>query len=95
MRKRLVRLLNRFRLAKLEKTVKTREELRRQYVFAEGRNERVVFWMERVAREMPLMFKNGKAVDHHAALKKLYYTYDIAGINYYIKAMSRVMKRKP
>jgi hypothetical protein len=78
----------------LEKTTKSRSELRKQYVTVNGKTIKAREYLEIVARSLPLTFHCGRKVDHLNDVKRYYYAYDIAGINYYVKSIENLSKAR-
>lgn len=74
----------------ITRTTKTRTQLRHQTTIVEGRSMKVMNYIDIVAQGMVYVCLRGKAVDHREMLREIYYKYDLAGLNYYVK---RIMKR--
>lgn len=83
----------RWRTRHLEKTNKTRHELRRQYTLYKGKVVKVMEYIDIVATIMPPMSHHGMPVSHREALRKIYYKYDLPGLKHYIKSINQKIKK--
>jgi len=88
----IANLINKWQFSKLKRTNKSRQVLRSQNVVVDGVTMHVVDWIDKEAAKLPKMINQGKPVDHQFRARKFYYTYDLAGANYYFKAMCRTLK---
>jgi hypothetical protein len=77
----------------LEKTKKSRTELRHQYTTYEGKVLTVMDYIDHVVKLLPVMDHHGIPVDHRNSLREIYYKYDLNGLQHYIKIMNRNMDK--
>ena len=87
------RLKVRWKTRYLEKTTKSRTELRHQMVEYKHRNISAMRYIDIVARMMPAMNYGNVSVDHRRALREIYYKYDLKGLQYYIGTINGKIKR--
>ena len=90
----LTTLINFWYFARLKPTKKTRQQLRNQKVMFEGKAIKAVFRIEQLVKSMAPMMVGSKPVCHLFKLNKLYFKYDLAGVNYYKRIMSQVVMKQ-
>ena len=88
----LDQLINRYQLNLLKPTKKTRTELRHQKFVVRGVTVLGLDYADSVASQMPTLYHLGKLVDHKQRIRRMYYKFDLAGINYYYKSVHRMIK---
>lgn len=78
----------RWRTRHIEKTTKSRTELRHQYTEFNGKDILVIDYIRIVARLMPQLYDKGFPVDNNKMLREIYYKYDYKGLKHYIKKLN-------
>ena len=77
----------------LEKTIKSRTQLRHQYTTYNGKVMTILDYIEHAVKILPVMDHHGTPVDHRSSLREIYYKYDLKGLQHYITVMNRNMKK--
>ena len=90
----LFRLISlRWRTRHLERTTKSRTELRQHKVNFRGRNISIMDYIDKIAPCIPRVSRYMNATDHRLHLRKIYYKYDYAGLKFYIDDVNKKTDR--
>jgi hypothetical protein len=87
----IANLINKIQFSRLKRTKDSRQVLRAQKVIVDGRTMNVMDWIDKEAARLPRMINKRQEVVHEYRARKFYYTYGLAGANYYFKAMWRII----
>ena len=75
------------RLKKCEVTPLSRPKLREQKVVADGKVMKPLDYIDWVAKQLPLIEVNGKAIDYVARMRQIFYKNGLKGLNLYVSYM--------
>jgi hypothetical protein len=93
MMKLIINLVNKWQFSKLRRTAKRRQVLRAQMAEREGKTLHAIEWIDKESAQLPKMYdRKGDLVNHKFRARKFYYTYDVAGANYYLQSMWRSVR---
>jgi hypothetical protein len=77
----------------MEKTTKSRMKLRHEYTVFDGKIIKVLDYIDIIAKLVPRTVVNGHVVNHRQKLREIYYSYDLKGLNMYVKRLNKNVRK--